>query len=166
MECCHWVLTFTLFECTLTEGIASITRETSTRRQMINNLTDCVLSACSRTRVFAFVINARKTWWTIWVQDTLRSTTLIGISEISVQTSASTSAILFSTNGVCSTRTRWAWICYFNWIILSYLGTISEGVSRISRKTIAHWSVANDFAFCVRSTSIRAWIFTFLIDTS
>jgi hypothetical protein len=101
----RWELTFVLLKVTLSEWISSVARYACARWQMIDDLANGVQTAGSRARIFAFVVYARKTGGAIRVQHTFRSTTLVRISKVIRDASASAGSVLFFAYSVSSTRT-------------------------------------------------------------
>ena len=112
---------------------------------MINNLTHSIQATCSRTWIFAFTIDTSKVRRTIRVQNAFRSATLIRISNIITDTSASTSAILFSTYSVLPTRSRNAWLQSFGYDIgcnfQNLLPLIIENFSSVRYIMPTHFSL-------------------------
>lgn len=161
-----WDLTFTLFKCALSKWITRVSRDASTRREMVHNLTNGVQTTCSRTWIFTFVVYASKAWGTIRVEDAFWSATFIRISNVITNAWTSARTILFSTDCVGAAWTRRAWSWNFNWIILTYFRTIAERIARITSQAITHWCMTNNLALCIYSTSIWTGIFTLLINAS
>lgn len=64
------------------KSISNITRDTGTNWNVINYCTFCILSASTRTRIFAFVSDASFSPRTITIENTFRPATLIGITLI------------------------------------------------------------------------------------
>lgn len=117
----RWDLTFILLESTLSEWISGVPRNTSTRRQVIDNLADGIEATSSGTGVFAFVVDASEVGRTIRVQNAFWSAAFVGVSDIVGLTSTSTSSVLFFADCIGATRTGRAGSCYFDWIVLSDL---------------------------------------------
>lgn len=158
-------LTFVLDHWTMTERITTITRYAWTWWKVIHNLTYCILSTCSRTRIFTFAVQASQIWWTIRVQYTFWSASFIWISDIILNAWTWSSSVLFSAVGIWATWTWRTWIGWDNRIILFHFVTLPEWITRESLWTIAHWCMTDNSAFSIKSTHSRTWITALLIHT-
>lgn len=101
---------FTWNMLTFDKGIAGSTRRTTAYWYMIKYVTHGILSTCSRTRIYAFVMNARFFTGAIRIKGTLRTTGSIWVSLIFRQTCANSIVAL----GILPT---WRWIA---WVIVFY----------------------------------------------
>ena len=134
---------------------------------MVYNLTNSIQATCSRTRIFAFVVNASKAWRTIRVQNAFGSATFVRIANIVFYASASACAVLFSTESVWTTRTWWTRSWNFNRVdFLANQRALTKRITSIASQTIAHRCMTNNFALSIESASIWTRIFTFLVDAS
>lgn len=127
--------------------LSRIARSTATYWIMINDLTFCIYSTSSRTRINTFLIGASFVKITIGTNSTFRSTRRWRAQK-SLQTRTNSLAIIFSTTTVRSTwrRTTWIYVNDFHWAALS------ESVSCHSRWTSAHRNVIVDIANCALTT--------------
>lgn len=103
-------LTFRWHGTAMPEWIARETWVANAAGQMVDHLTNSVLSASSRTRVLTFVPDASSVRWAIGVQHAFRSTSFVRITNVIFDTGTGTSSILFATYGVSAAR-RWRTRC-------------------------------------------------------
>lgn len=83
--------------------MASVTGETRTRRQMIDNLTLGIRATSSWTRVLALGSDASSSGRAIRAHDALWTTALVRVAKIVGQTGARTYSVLLFANGVRAT---------------------------------------------------------------
>lgn len=142
-------LTFLWNDATVSERISGISNNTSTRWQMIDWLALGVCSTRAWARILAFVVYASLVRRTIRVESTFWSTAFIRISNVVLDTLASTCTILFPTNGVSSAR-RWnAWRgSFLNWFF-NLQSTLNEWIADKTLQTYAVWRVANNSTISV-----------------
>lgn len=103
------MLTFVLFDGASCEWIAHVATQTFTVGQMIDSLTESILTTSTRTRILAFAIDACTIGWTVSVQTAFNIAAFIRIAEIAWLTLAGAGVVLFATNGVNTTGTWFAW---------------------------------------------------------
>lgn len=113
LGCVNQWLTFSL-NCANSEWISGITFSANAGGQVINDLTNCIGTTCTRTGIFTFVSNACFISRTIRTESTFRSTAFIGISNIIWNTRTRARSILFFAYRIWPTR-RWdAWCARLN----------------------------------------------------
>lgn len=95
---------------TIFKRISDVTWSTSTQRQMVHNLTICVWSANTRTRILAFIKDTSLVGRAISIQDTLWSTTFVWITNVVSNARTRSSSVLFTANSIHTTR-RWMTRC-------------------------------------------------------
>lgn len=98
---------------TSTKWITGIAFQASTTWCMFDHMTESVLTAHSRTRIFTFIVQTSSVRWTIVICDTFWSTTTVWITIIFRQTWTWSRTILFFANGICSAWTWFAWCSNF-----------------------------------------------------
>lgn len=142
--------------------VSCISRRTVTRWYMIDHLTSCCWSTCSRAGIFAFVSQTSSVIRTVGIYDTLGPAGLVWVAEITnIANTSCCSASRNLTSCVCSTR---SWI---TWIFCS-LRCKMTCCKWISCETVfagTHRAVQPYSAHCVYSTWSRTWVFTFVVDT-
>jgi hypothetical protein len=133
---------------------------------VINDLTVCVQSASSWTRIQTFIFDASFIRGTVRVEGTFGSATFIGIADVFWKTSTSSRSVLFPTDGVSSTRgwhTRcWSWLHWGH----HFLQTLNKRISFVARYADTVRRVTDDATFGVLSARSRTRVFAFLVDTS
>lgn len=126
--------------------------------QMIYDLTVSVLTARSRTRILAFVVNACSVSGAIRAQDAFGTTPFVGISYVLVSASTGARAVLFPTQGVCATGRRDARcqslrlddnrLCYKNNVLIFW--TIEKTLSYFGSSKTDHPHIL---------TGTRSWVY-------
>lgn len=84
--------------------ISSVTGETTAGWLMIVNLTLCINSTRTYTRIFALVVDASLRVHAIRVLNAFRSATLVWITGVVGQTSARARTVTLFAHGVCAAR--------------------------------------------------------------
>jgi hypothetical protein len=91
---------------TESKRIPCVSRYASARRNVVDHLTVGIRSASTRTRIFAFIVNAGFVGWTIRVEYALGPATFVRVSDVIRETNARPGSVLFSTLSVCTARRR------------------------------------------------------------
>lgn len=128
---------------------------------MIQYPTVCVETTHSGTGIATLELLTRLVRWAIAVGDALRTTCLIGIAMILGQTLTGAGVAFLPANGIGTTGIRVAGLCRL--LLLHQLAT-TEGISRVTRCTVAHRSMAEHMADGIGATDSGAGIRTLLPD--
>ena len=170
------------FNLTSDERIAGVTRRTCTNRVMISDLTNCIDSTSTRTRIYTFLVIAGFVLWTFWACDTFWSTSRRS-TNISGHTRANCLSIDLTALRIGSTRRRltridfnrsWStWMFIFralrhietDSIHTLVRWTLNKSISTHSRRTRTHWNVIDHITDSILTTWTRARINTFVPDT-
>lgn len=90
------------------EGITSVAGEARARRQMVHDLALGVLAAGTGAWILALVPDARSIRGAVTVEDAFRPAAFVRVADVLWEASARTGTVLFSANGVRTTRRRLA----------------------------------------------------------
>lgn len=99
------------------ESVPCHSRQTATHGNVVVHVALRVLTASSRTRVYAFIANTGLSQGTVVVEDTLRSAAYVGVSLVVGETSAAT----FGAHCIWTTRTGVAGIGRSRWLFQSWI---------------------------------------------
>ena len=102
-------LTWWRFGRAMTKRVSGETRTARATRQVIGDSAIGVLTASAGTRVFTFVSDAGFVWGAVRVQNALRPTSFVRISNVIFNARTRSGPILFATQGVRAARRRSAW---------------------------------------------------------
>lgn len=89
----------------ITEGITLVSIDAGTRGKVFDNLTFGTLAARSGARILTPVTDAGSVRGAIRIQDTLGTTTFIGISKVILDAGTRSCTVLFPTDGIGTART-------------------------------------------------------------
>jgi len=159
-------LTFILLYMTVSIRVSSVALSTSTWRWMIYYLAISVLATGSWARILTSVQPTSPIRWTIGVNSAFRSTALVRITEVLRKALTSSSAILFSANGVRSTRARIARLNVLTRRFLLSNITLREWISLVALNAYTNGCMTYNTAFGVMAAGSWTWVATFLINTS
>lgn len=127
---------------------------------MIDDLTTCVLPACSRTGILAFLINASLVQGTFGANDTFRPTTWWCPNETCL-TRANRVSVDFAAYAIGSARRRRTRI---DWFVLLRFVASGQWIPSKARNTSATGRVIDHVTFGIDSAHPWAWVFAFVID--
>ena len=86
------------------QRVTHVSRNTTARGCVVYDMTFGIQAAHSNAWVHAFIIDTRLMLRTLAVQNTLRSTASVGVTQVFCQTSARSGAIAFFADSVCAAR--------------------------------------------------------------
>ena len=95
------------------KSIAHISWETDTCRNMVDDSAGGMLTTCARTRVNTLVIRAGKISVTVSVEDTLRPTSLVWITQEASRTGAGAASLTRSGYSTWPTEVKLTSVVFF-----------------------------------------------------
>lgn len=146
------------------EWIAYVVVNTGTSWHMIYDTTFCIRPTYSWARINAFVSNARNVWRTVRVQDTLRSTSLIGIAEIFRNTFARSNIIPLL--AFCIRSAGWRFARVYRFFLDILWNALHKRISTKPFRTCTRNCVCNYSALGIRSAHSWAWVCAFVVYAS
>jgi len=148
------LLTFR-FNVAITIWVSHIATEAVASGQVITHKAFGILATTSGAGIAAFLIDTGQLRRTIGVEHTLRTTSLVGISEILRQTLTGTDSILLTTLGKGAAGIRIARLHYLNRLPLDMWFTTNVWIAAVSRLAVAHGTVTNHSTHGISAT--KTW---------
>ena len=147
------------------ERISNVALVTDADRKMVCHLTVSIAAAEAWTGVNTVLVSALLVCWAVSVDDTFRPARHVRVAKVVGDAATSSGSSLLAADCIVTT---WRWVAWINhfcsrWVCWLEV-TGREGVTNISRVTLADGVVVIHGTCGMGATHTRTWVSTFVVD--